>query len=426
MAENLKNLLKEIEKSNELTFFFKDLWSEHSSLSRLFFLHREQLFPVGNKIVLPYLFWSTAKEEDEGKTGVLYIFEELEEIKRKKALNTLEFKDFIHDMKDFFAYYVLKVMRVNEDLKSLILDDNFSFRKMKRKLRDYESINLDVLEESEIESIPELSSIVKTNVENFMKQFDIISMFKVISSIYGIVTTLPLQGISHLEKFYQMAALDPDEYQDLIRELYMLKLITNFQTLFWCESCLDDPQIFLTKSRIDPDRLKLKCLKCKKEMLVSSIYHIDELLRECIMLKDGIIAVALGWLFNNKSVKWEFSTHNKYENDFICSIDDKKIMFECKMHLIPKDQRSLEGQLTQDLNLLVKHAQELSEKDVHLARIYLVYNYELEMFDPKDVKRVLNNPKLKKNLTKFQIELISYLEIPRVLKSEGLTEPETA
>lgn len=76
-------------------------------------------------------------------------------------------------------------------------------------------------------------------------------------------------------------------------------------------------------------------------MSVSSIYNIDGSLKKCVLFRDGLLAVALGWLFNQRKIKWDFSVHNKYENDFICETQNGKILFECKMHLIPKNERSL-------------------------------------------------------------------------------------
>ena len=417
MVQNLKNLLGKINKSNELTLFFTNLWKEDSTQARLFFLHREQLFPYEEKVIVPYIFWSDVQEEKE--RSILDITTELEEIKRQQAWSKLGFERLLKGIKDLIAYGAIKVIRENDGIKKLVLDEAFSFRKMKEVLGDYKNINFDILKQEEIESVPELDAIVKTSFVKFMKTFDPTKLIEALSSTQGILSTLPLMGIPHLNKIIEITDMDFDEYTDVINDLYIIKLIANSQTVFWCEHCLDAPQIFATTSRIDPDHLKLKCLKCKKQMLVSSIYNVDSLLKECLLFKDGLLAVALGWLFDQKNVKWDFSVHNKYENDFICETKNGKILLECKMHLIPKDERSFDGQLQQDLTLLIRHVQTLSKEGTHLNKVYLVYNYDLESYSD-ELKRILHLPKLKRSITRYKIETIGFPEVTSVLEAEGM------
>jgi len=418
MVENLKKLLEEINKSNELTLFFTNLWKEDSTQARLFFLHREQLFAFEEKVIIPYIFWSNVQEERERKS-ILDITTELEEIKRQQAWSRLGFEKLLNGIKDLIAYGAIRVIRENDGIKRLVLDEVFSFRKMKETLGDYMKINFDVLKQEEIENIPELDSIVKASFMRFMQTFEPVKLIEALSSTSGIASTLPLMGIPHLNKMLEITDMDFDEYTDVINELYVLKLISNSQTLFWCEHCLDTPQIFITTSRIDPDHLKMKCLKCKKQMLASSIYNIDVLLKECILFKDGLLAVALGWLFDRRKIEWIFSVHNKYENDFICQTKNGNILFECKMHFIPKDERSFEGQLQQDLNLLIRHVQTLSQEGTHLNRVYLVYNYDLEDYSDR-VKGILNLPKLRRGITRYKIKTIGFPEVTSVLEEESI------
>jgi len=421
MGEKLKKLLEEINKSNELTLFFVNLWKEDSTQARLFFLHREQLFPLEEKVIIPYIFWSNVREE-EGRS-ILDITTKLEEIKRQQAWNKLGFEKLLSGIKDLIAYGAIKVIRENEAIKKLVLDEVFSFRKMKETLGDFEEINFDVIKEEEIESIPELDYTVKTSFAKFMKTFDPVKLVEVLPSTSGIASILPLMGIPHLNEIFEITDMDFDEYTDMINELYVLNLISNSHTLFWCEHCLDTPQIFVTTSRIDPNHLKMKCLKCKKQMLVSSMYNIDISLKECILFKDGLLAVALGLLFDQSKIKWDFSVHNKYENDFICETKNGKILFECKTHLIPKDERSFEGQLQKDLNLLIRHVQTLSKEGTHLNKVYLVYNYDLEDYSD-EVKRILNLPKLRRGITRHKIGTIGFPEVISVLQQEGIGDQD--
>jgi hypothetical protein len=404
MSTDLKNLLQEIQKSYELTAFFKRIWAEDSLYADIFFLHREQLFPFGDKLIFPYLFWTNVLEGDLERS-VLDVSYELEEIKRERAWNRLGFEKLQDALKDLFAYYAIRVIRENEDIRKLILEEDFSFRKMKQVLKDYSSINFDVLKDKEIEEIPELENVLKTNLLGYVKQFDFLRFIEVLSSIAGITSTLPLMAIPHQSKLLELVEIELEDYRDILIELYILKLITNFQTLFWCENCIDAPQIFYTTSRIDPQRLKMRCLKCKKLMLVSSIYSIHDLLRRCILFKDGLLTVALGWLLDQQKMKWEYSVHNKYENDFICETNKGKVLLECKMRFLPKDTRSFESSLHQDLIQLIRHIEALHEEGIDLAESYLIYNYDLEPYSQE----------IERKIKKYNIKPIGYPEVKTVL-----------
>ena len=122
MVENLKKLLEEINKSNELTLFFTNLWKEDSTQARLFFLHREQLFPFEEKVIIPYIFWSKVQEERE--RSILDITTELEEIKRQQAWRKLGFEKLLNGIKDLIAYGAIKVIRENDGIKKLVLRDS--------------------------------------------------------------------------------------------------------------------------------------------------------------------------------------------------------------------------------------------------------------------------------------------------------------
>jgi hypothetical protein len=417
MAENLKNILEGIRKSDEMTFFFRNLWKENSTQARLFFLHREQLFPFEEKVIIPCLFWSKVQTKKERR--ILDITTELEEIKGQQALEKLGFEKLFNGIKDLIAYAIIKVIRKNAGIKKLVSDKTFSFRKMKKILGDYSQINFDVLKQEEIENVPELDSIVKANVLKFVKTFDPLGAVEAISSTFGFAKILPLMGIPHLEKVLEITEIGFDDYTDILNRLYVSKLINNFQTLFWCEYCLDTPQVFISTSRIDPDHLKMKCLKCRKQMSVSSIYNINGLLKDCILFRDGLLAVALGWLFDQKKVTWDFSVHNQYENDFICETKSGKILFECKMHLLPKDERSFRGQVKQDLTLLITHVKTLAKEGTHLNKVYLVFNYDLQDYPSDWLENILNLPKLSTSIKHYNIEVIGFPDVAAVLDEQG-------
>ena len=154
-------------------------------------------------------------------------------------------------------------------------------------------------------------------------------------------------------------------------------------------------------------------------MSVSSIYNINGLLKDCILFRDGLLAVALGWLFDQKKVTWDFSVHNQYENDFICETKSGKILFECKMHLLPKDERSFRGQVKQDLTLLITHVKTLAKEGTHLNKVYLVFNYDLQDYPSDWLENILNLPKLSTSIKHYNIEVIGFPDVAAVLDEQG-------
>jgi len=422
MAEELRALLDRVKKNSGLSLLFKKLW-EDAGLAEMFLLHREQLFhteysSAEMKAVLPFLFWSNLPESVE--RSILETFSQLEEIRRQQAWKELRLEQLLGEMKDIFAYAAVEVFRSNEDLRRLVEDKDFSFDRMKSILGDYSKINFDALKQIDMGKVPQLDNIMKAVTLNFLRTFDPTKYLETFSRTTGILTSFFLEGARHQGQLLNLLQSGLHEYTRMVGELYVLKLISNFQTAFWCEHCLDSPQIFVTASSIDPDHLQMNCLKCGNFMMVSAIYEIDSLLKECIFLKDGILAVALAWLFDEEKIRWEFSTHNEYENDFMCTTELGGFLFECKMHLIPKDKRSFEGQLKQDLTQLFKHVKTLADEGVELVKTHLVYNYDLVDYEDQ-INTIMELPKFAGKIDRYNIELIGPFEVVDTI--EGIKYP---
>jgi len=410
MVRQLQRLLEDIGRNPALTLFFRNLW-EHNDIGELFFLHREQLLYTirsssSPDVSLPFVFWTNTQET---RSSTLEIFAQIENIRRQRAQKDMRIPELMGNMRDLYAYLAIQFVRSNRELKKLITDEEFDFEKMKQVLGDYSTIDLDKLDQIDIP--PLLQSIIERVSLDYVSRFDPTNLLTISTQTTGILTSLFIEGRKHQKAFHSLLGLGQSQYMGIMNELYILNLVKNFQTVFWCEHCLDNPQILVTNSRVDPIRLRLDCLKCGKPMNVSAIYVIDNILRDCIFLKDGLLAIAMAWLFEDKKIQWEFSVHDGYENDFLCETEMGTTLYECKMHMIPRDKRSFEGQLKQDLVQLMKHVKALLKEGKAPTEIYLVYNYALEDYQ-EEIDTILQQPKYGGDLPECNLEVISYLVVP--------------
>ena len=410
MVRQLLRLLEDIGRNPSLTLFFRKLW-EHNDIGELFFLHREQLLYTMRSssspdVSLPFVFWTNPQEMG---SSTLEIFAQIEDIRRQRAQKDMRIPELLGDMKDLFFFLAIQFARSNRELKTLIIDEEFDFEKMKQLLGDYSTIDVDELDRIDIP--PLLKNIIEKVSLDYISKFDPTNRLTISTQTTGILTSLFIEGRKHQKTLCSLLGLGQSQYRRIMNELYILNLMQNFQSVFWCEHCLDNPQILVTNSRVDPIRLRLDCLKCGKPMNVSAIYVIDNILRDCIFLKDGLLAVAMAWLFEDKKIKWEFSVHDGYENDFLCETEMGTTLYECKMHMIPRDKRSFEGQLKQDLVQLMKHVKALLNEGKALAEIYLVYNYALEDYQ-QEIGMVLQQPKFGGDLELQNLDVISHLDVP--------------
>jgi hypothetical protein len=76
----------------------------------------------------------------------------------------------------------------------------------------------------------------------------------------------------------------------------------------------------------------------------------------------------------------------------------------------PKDERSFEGELKQDLTQLIKHLKTLAEEGVGLMKVYIVYNYDLADYEYQ-INTIMQLPKFAGDVAEYDIELIGPIEI---------------
>jgi hypothetical protein len=321
--------------------------------------------------------------------GIVETLVKLEGIKSEHASKGLSvFFDLAgrgmnEEMKDLLMYAAITVARQNEDLKGLITRRDFSFRLMKEALGDYRILNLNVPSDlPEVDehilrkkgmqiAAPIIENIRPGRIADFLERLqylfpDILMGFHV------------RETIQHLTNVLEISGIKKDAYIDILTNLFSLGLIWNVHTIFWCENCRDQPLLLRTTSQLSPHHLEILCPRCEKPMSVSSIFRVHDLLRQCNVSQDGLLAVALAWLLRKNNVKYEASVHDEYEYDFVCRTPDGEVLIECKMHRRPSNERSFRGTLEKDLKQATDHFTTLKKKNPNLTRGYVLYNHDLE------------------------------------------------
>jgi len=426
-SHRLKLMLEEIDRSPELTLFFTKLTERDSTFAKIFLLHQDELLPGDRSIKLPYLFWNnfpTEKATSE-KYRIVETLVKLEEIKSEQALKALPGflklaeEGMSEEMKDLLVYAAITVARQNEGIRKLIVSKDFSFRFMKETLRDYRDLHLDfpkklpnadehIIRQKAMHMVTPMIEDMRTGrLVGFLEKLpylapDILMVFHV------------READQHLIKMLKASEIEKDLYMEAITELFSLGLIWNVHTVFWCENCRDQLQLLRTTSQFSPHHLKIPCPRCKKPMSVSSIFRIHDLLQQCIVSQDGLLAVALAWLLKKNDVKYEVSVYNEHEYDFICITPTGDMLVECKMHRRPGNERSVRGALEKDLKQATEHFETLKKKTSVLKKGYVIYNYDLEEYLAiiNDVSKKCEN-----------IKVIEYQDLSDLVQLMKSTQP---
>jgi hypothetical protein len=383
----LDEVLDEIETNPELSLFFKRLF-ENPSYQRLFFIHKDILFPLLNSIRIPCLFWNSLDDSSKAKEHLRLISTsmELQEIKKEQVYNIIGWTllGVTDVIKDLIIYGVIRFVRDNLEVKDLVNSEEFSFMKMKQVLGDYSRLNLKILEElpldeTKVETIKDpllksnLNRLIKTAKQGFKKISGEL-FISIIPDIFpDLLTYIHVGGYNILNNLLQVCGLQRHEYEELLTELHSLKLISNLHSIFWCVNCIDNPIILRTRSELSPHHLKMSCPRCGKLMMMSTAYYLDSILEGSILSKNGLLGVAVAWLLEKNQLEYSAEVYNEYEYDFIVN---NKILIECKMHRNDNiNERNVSMWFEQDIKQLSNHFEKAKNKGTKYA--ILVYNFEV-------------------------------------------------
>lgn len=433
--KSTKELIDNISPSSKLDLYFDQL-PRSPKHKRLLFLHRSDLFGLEDEMLIPYLRLCSIPESksdekvtrNESKALQYFVSKELE--KDTQELFKIMFDDksqldaFLEDFNDVIAYFFILFIRSSSNLKKLIHDENFDYKKMKDVLRNYQDIIDSEAFNNEIESAfksgkSEIDPIIKSKVEKIVLQLlskyvknreeffentqkmmpDVIMPFHLISKLW-------------LNNVLKKSGLSFKDYLDILNELHRNELIKNQNTIFWCESCnLESPLYSEQHGRIAPSKTtSTKCLSCDRTQSHASIYSLDSTIKDSIFSKDGLLAVYFGWLLKKEGIEFNESSYSgKYENDFVIK---KSILVECKMFKLNKDLGAKRSEMISGFSQIEKHIEQLNSKGTEIKQAYLLWNRR----DNEKALQTKLHSEHKELFEKYKLKIICPDEIEETIK----------
>ncbi|MCZ7406639.1 MAG: hypothetical protein O8C67_17155, partial [Candidatus Methanoperedens sp.] len=262
----------------------------------------------------------------------------------------------------------------------------FDYNIMKNVLKNYENtIELDAfLEEIGAgfeEGKGEIDPIIKSKIEKLILLFAsglTKNVEKLIDNtskmLPNFILSFHLSSSLWLNNLLAKSGLSFSEYLKILDDLYRYRLIENKDTIFWCENCsIENPSYTQHKGRIAPSKIsRSKCLNCNKSQSYGSIFSLNQVLKEAILSKDGLLPVYFGWLLEKEEIEYEVGEYSGgYENDFIIK---KSILVECKMFKAEKDAVAVRSEIDSSLSQIKKHINKLNSEGFEIQQAYLLWN----------------------------------------------------
>jgi len=366
---NLDRILLEINRRTELIYFFEELVNPESVLPKIFFLHRQDLLPGLEQmdIMIPLIFWVNDEFRETKLTGVdtLSIAKKLSNLETTKSWDTTS--EFLSSLQEYFRRLVSSLLKKNPKLREQLVEAMLG--KEKPELEQYKLPN--DFDPKEVESkIKMLFSQVRKNPLRYLD-----TLTHIWPDIY---LYLHVEALGFVEELQKKAKIDFNSYKALVSQIFALGLVRGSDTLFWCNKC-SEPIVLRSGSSLSPKSLSLSCMKCGKEMAISSIYQLDSFLWELISSKDGLMRVAVAWLLTRRKISYETPFFVKEtELDFVCTTQKGKVLLECKMYRSPPTDRSVRQKLIADLNQMRKHIDRFEKNfKEKIQESYLIYNFVL-------------------------------------------------
>ena len=113
-------------------------------------------------------------------------------------------------------------------------------------------------------------------------------------------------------------------------------------------------------------------INCDKLQSYGSIFSFNDILKEAILSKDGILSVYFGRFLEKEEIEYEVGEYSgKYENDFIIK---KSILAECKMFKSEKDSIAIRSEIDSSLSQIKKHIINLTSEGIEIEQAYFLWN----------------------------------------------------
>lgn len=373
---------------------------------RFLLLHRMDLFGEGGELQFPHFYFVSpglvrASEPDGSPApprGLeLVIHSEsrspgdiramivgLFGIRDPKAVEQIS-TDFV----DLLAYYLIRVFRENQALRSLVNSEDFDFGSMKRLLgdytstvkfdavgRDFESLMSGVRGSTDPEVAVKLERVLTKIIQGF--QQNILGMTQSLGAmIPNVINEFHLASLVWQTRVVSKAGISGQEYTEILDDLHSAHAITALNIIHWCEECSKESPLYgQTKGRIAPSKLQRnKCLSCGRTESFSAIYEINEVLLEPLLNKDGLLAVFLGYVLREEDIRFECNSESgAHEIDFVVKRDGKAHVVEVKMFRTGGDDVTKRGQLSGSWQQLIRHIESMERAGTRVDGAYLLTN----------------------------------------------------
>ena len=269
-------------------------------------------------------------------------------------------------------------------MKNLVNSEDFSFDMMKKALGDYSNLKLDILNEpSKEKAIGTKKSIVESKVEKIARAFErsLKDLSEEFISALSDSASDPLigyhvEGYNHLAGLLHSSNLQKPTYRNLLTELHSQQIVFAFHGMLCCAVCVDNRITLTTRSEISPHHLEMTCPRCGHPMVASIFYGLDQTVKDCILSKNGLLGLSIGWLLRRNQLEYEIEAYNGHAHDFVVTSPSGKFLIECKMHRNDNlNERNVRMWLDQDLKQLGDHLAESNNRAVSNA--VLVYNFAI-------------------------------------------------
>ena len=414
-------LIKEILNNNSLDIFYEMLWT-NKKFSEVFFLHKEDLFPMEYNFCVDTLVFQSDTEELDITDYSL----------NKKEYNDIQ-KD---DQKSKF--YTLKTLIYNNNFP-LILELIFEYFKGIEPLRKYfcdeielkeligrtKSYLIDVLDQNDLFKAQSSSDFEKEMYENIYKGFS-----KNNFTLGNFASSNLKMGFIYLYRFLfnypnfpyhllDLIEIKKEDYEIILEKLQDLDLIESQFTYSICQLCkYNDFQYFVSLSDIYIRELKstkIICPQCGELMTIRSLLFLHPLISKIIVYyPDGLLTVALAWYFEKNNIKWEHSIYGENstrEKDFIITTSKgKNILLECKVIKRKENENSMKIVFKEAIKQINEQLIDLRKSEKRIDCCLIVFNLDLNLYK-KIKKEILNEIQIE------NLDIIGYNNLQKRLKN---------
>ena len=361
----LKGLVERLRLAPRYAAILREFWSEGSSVQELLGLPRERLLPRASAILntpipglfnvqLPYFPFAEPVGYEQPVITDDPSQPPPETPSQQDASDDDEEEDpfgFMSDkeMRRTFAHGVILTIRNNPTLLKCVVAPDYDWNMLLRETKDLSQVNLDFLEDTDFlqrlqESAPlkitpddkDVDKLVKRIAQHLAEPFRRDPLFLLRFFGEKLDRLGGVQGFirDKLPAYLRLLGVSYATYRESIQQLAKHDLLVSYGSVMACRKCETDgsPSVLFSFSKLQTDTIRPECPKCGESMEAAILYGIDDSLYDLITFPGGFLTIALGWLFEETGVEWQYSIpFPGGECDFLIRKEGKTVAIEVKM-----------------------------------------------------------------------------------------------